>query len=520
LQKIRADKFSLENKIDKLSCDKGDLLLKIEEIGDPSASLSELIDQVGAQALVNELIDEVTFLDDLLEKINSLNCNIDSKIKLSVNERIELIKDRMVGLEGVKVSADEISLRIEEIREATKRLNEYREKLSVCVSQLAVAKEQFKTCCEQEEKISKEGADLRDQLNALSAEVGFDVSTSSKYNAALVKIKGDCSLLSKKIDMLTSSVNKCREDLSLLNADHAKAVAELEIKSKEADAAILDLNEKLSFFGFKNKEEVFDYALDGETYSLYNQIVASFDESLGLNSALKRSLKDELDASGFDVDAYFNIRAQLSTAEAELKTAESSLLITTHELDDANKKLSEMKDVLKRRSDVYSRLSLCEKLEKVLSNHNLLNFIAEEYLSDICLSASRTLLMLTGGRYDLVYDGEFFVLDNMNCGDRRSVSTLSGGETFLVSLSLALSLSQAICEKTRRPIEFFFLDEGFGTLDADLTEVVLDSLYKLKSANFTIGLISHVPELKQRISSKIIVTPATATEGSKVEVVC
>ena len=63
---------------------------------------------------------------------------------------------------------------------------------------------------------------------------------------------------------------------------------------------------------------------------------------------------------------------------------------------------------------------------------------------------------------------------------------------------------------------FFFLDEGFGTLDENLIEVVLDSLEKLRNKNFSIGLISHLAEMKSRIDSKIIVIPASETKGSSI----
>ena len=80
---------------------------------------------------------------------------------------------------------------------------------------------------------------------------------------------------------------------------------------------------------------------------------------------------------------------------------------------------------------------------------------------------------------------------------------------------LALSLSGAIFEKSLRPIEFFFLDEGFGTLDGNLVETVMDVLGKL-SKNFAVGLISHVEELKHRVENKILVTGANEQHGSRV----
>ena len=90
----------------------------------------------------------------------------------------------------------------------------------------------------------------------------------------------------------------------------------------------------------------------------------------------------------------------------------------------------------------------------------------------------------------------------------------------MVSLSLALALSQTICAKSLKSIEFFFLDEGFGTLDSTLVDTVMNALEKLKSSSFTIGVISHVEELKHRIDSKITVKKATESHGSTVEFSC
>mgnify|MGYP003305360872 CR=1 FL=1 len=84
----------------------------------------------------------------------------------------------------------------------------------------------------------------------------------------------------------------------------------------------------------------------------------------------------------------------------------------------------------------------------------------------------------------------------------RNSGTLSGGETFLVSLSLALSISDAISMLSSRSMDFFFLDEGFGTLDAELCEAVISALYKLESQNLNIGLISHVGDLEESIKNK------------------
>jgi exonuclease SbcC len=107
--------------------------------------------------------------------------------------------------------------------------------------------------------------------------------------------------------------------------------------------------------------------------------------------------------------------------------------------------------------------------------------------------------------------------DDANGGVKRPVSTLSGGETFLTSLALALSLSTQIQLSGEYPLQFFFLDEGFGTLDVDLLDTVITALEKLQSQNLSVGVISHVAELRARLPRKLIVEPAEPSgKGSTV----
>ena len=183
-------------------------------------------------------------------------------------------------------------------------------------------------------------------------------------------------------------------------------------------------------------------------------------------------------------------------------------------------RLARRKELEKERAALQHAFSNIEKLRGMLYGSRFVEFAAGEYLADISGAATELLLKLTNGRYYVLYDQGFYVGDNFNGGERRGVNTLSGGETFLVSLSLALSLSAAIYAKSLRPIEFFFLDEGFGTLDEKLIDTVMDSLEKLKNKHFAIGLISHVEELKHRIDNKIVVTAASESGGSTIKISC
>ncbi len=122
--------------------------------------------------------------------------------------------------------------------------------------------------------------------------------------------------------------------------------------------------------------------------------------------------------------------------------------------------------------------------------------------------ANRQLLKMTD-RYLLIRDNsqplELNVIDNYQAGEIRSTKNLSGGESFIVSLSLALGLSNMASKNVR--VDSLFLDEGFGTLDEDALDTALETLASLQYEGKLIGVISHVPTLKERISTQILVTP-------------
>ncbi|MGE4284099.1 MAG: SbcC/MukB-like Walker B domain-containing protein, partial [Clostridia bacterium] len=171
------------------------------------------------------------------------------------------------------------------------------------------------------------------------------------------------------------------------------------------------------------------------------------------------------------------------------------------------------------RQQLSNKREMLEQIQKLLKGNSFIEFICEERLRYVASEASETLGMLSKYKYALEVDSEngFVIRDNGNGGVYRMITSLSGGEIFLTSLSLALALSSQIQLKGQSPLEFFFLDEGFGTLDNQLLDTVIDSLEKLSTSKRVIGLISHVPELKSRICRRLVVEPPTSFgQGSRI----
>jgi exonuclease SbcC len=154
--------------------------------------------------------------------------------------------------------------------------------------------------------------------------------------------------------------------------------------------------------------------------------------------------------------------------------------------------------------DDRARAEVLNVLARELRADRFIEFIIQETLDLLATRASDELRRISDGRYSLTSaDGQFDVIDHLNADERRSVKTLSGGETFLASLALALALSQHVTdlagEGLGARLEAVFIDEGFGALDPETLEEVIDALERLRDAQLIIGVISHVPEVAARI---------------------
>jgi exonuclease SbcC len=153
--------------------------------------------------------------------------------------------------------------------------------------------------------------------------------------------------------------------------------------------------------------------------------------------------------------------------------------------------------------------SLYRALASELRADRFIAFVLEESMNQLAVQASQELLRISDGRFSLVADEvSFEVIDHNNADEQRSVATLSGGETFLASLSLALALSAGLSELAgvaASRLEAIFIDEGFGALDLETLSVVVDALERLREGDRMVGVITHVPTLAERIPAGLLV---------------
>ena len=154
---------------------------------------------------------------------------------------------------------------------------------------------------------------------------------------------------------------------------------------------------------------------------------------------------------------------------------------------------------------------MATELGLLLRSSSFERWLCSEALDSLVTEASATLLELSGGQYQLDRDdrNELVVIDFEDAGARRPVHTLSGGETFQASLALALALSRQVVGLSagQRDLNSMFLDEGFGTLDADSLETVATTLERLAAgSDRMVGIVTHVPALADRVPVRFVVS--------------
>ncbi len=392
----------------------------------------------------------------------------------------------------------------------TLRENQYKitgEK-AVADREMAVLNSELNVQNEKLANVEKQITNIKSKIAANGVPEGVMVSEEQHtIKEAIAKLGYD---LEQKEQALTTS----KDHLSRTENEYNVTYSILADKRSEIIKCEAAVNSALKDGEFSGHAELENYFISGAELKAKQNIVNDFNGELRLAEIQKQELENEdiQSVSEAELKKLKDEIEQLSVKVQKLSESVGRQGAEYSRLEEDNKKRKEiLSSVDKARKDY----DLAKELSLVLKGKALAEYVAEEFLQEITVTANQKLNLLMDGRYNLKFmDKDFYVEDNFNDGLVRPAGTLSGGETFLVSLSLAFAISDAISLLSSRNMEFFFLDEGFGTLDAELCEAVVSALYKLESQNLKIGLISHVAELEESIKNRVYVTKTNT--GSKI----
>ncbi len=338
----------------------------------------------------------------------------------------------------------------------------------------------------------------------------------------LREIEAQRKELEKKEDEWRKQERALNEELSRLRARLAEVgglLREKEDRLRKFEASLL---EALHKEGLSAVEELASLFLSEERRKEWEERVKAWEKALSGVRKRKKDLEAELerfplkDLPPEEPEATERALNELEETLAALQERKGRLEAEWRRL---KRDLEEKKTLLAQTKKLDQEILLADQLRQQLRGRALVTFAARQLFGEILEVANGLLRDLLGERFLIRMARETFSFSvyDLRLGHERPVETLSGGETFLVSFALALALSAYIQRVRARPIHFFFIDEGFGSLDEDLLEAVSQVLEELRSQDRLVGIITHLERFKQLLPAHVLVKK-DSTGASRLQV--
>lgn len=325
------------------------------------------------------------------------------------------------------------------------------------------------------------------------------------------------------VDQATLALEKGREEgekidreISILNEKIAMLKARTAKRAHELTEAEQNLNVRLIRAGFADESEFVSACLsEEERKELELREKTLIREEMELQTRIKDKstlLAIEKDKN-LTEQTFPALRETIAAGELDLKQLRLDIGGIGQRLSENNKQRERRRESIRMMEAHKKECTRWDTLHNLIGSADGKKFrnFAQGLTFEVMMAHANRQLRKMTDRYLLIRDTEqpleLNVIDNYQAGEIRSTKNLSGGESFIVSLALALGLSKMASRNVR--VDSLFLDEGFGTLDDDALENALETLAGLHQDGKLIGIISHVPALKERIAAQITVTPET-----------
>ncbi len=415
----------------------------------------------------------------------------------------------------------------EDVKLAKKKANKANEKANGLSQKCAIQKslldsisdnikETGKKLFNSSENITANAKVLYDSITDEMLSINDSLSKAKQNEKQLEQIEKNLPKAREEINQIQAAISNLSINISSINATINEKKANLEKLKGELDfenkaVALSKLNElKLTLQQIKN-----DFEYSQKSFESKKSDLSSLN---GKKAGLEQTLNE---SESYDINALKDELKALSDNQKRLDINRQQLYSRINLNSDLKYKIIQKNERLSLLDKKYISLSAISNTAngnvKGKEKITLETFVQMKYFDAIISKANVRLLTMTDGQYELTRRNEaqnkrsqagldLDVLDHYN-GTSRSVSTLSGGESFMASLSLALGLSDEIQSSNGGiQLDTMFVDEGFGSLDGDSLDRALNALISLSQGNRLVGIISHVDALSERIDNKIIVT--------------
>ncbi|MDO5510422.1 MAG: SMC family ATPase [Weeksellaceae bacterium] len=353
------------------------------------------------------------------------------------------------------------------------------------------------------------------KLGVLEENTSMDLLQLKKENLEEQETK--TKKLISDLEALEQKIQQLETEKIILEADFASRGKEFSKQTTtEAQTLISHLqNLEENKFTTEEFEKNLDLELDIEATK--NEIDL-YKQKVTLNNSKIEEIEKLIGDSLYDEELH----------KSKKSSYDEKSLSLTNKIEEKGKKkqhLAQLKENFSKKTNLLKELNqLSDRKENLMTLSSLfrgnafLQFASNHYLETLFAHANRRFEALTNHKLSMEIDekNNFMVRDFLNGGQRRLLKTLSGGQTFQAALSLALALSEQIQYFNKSKQSFFFLDEGFGSLDPDSLAIVMETLRSLQHEDRVVGVISHVNSMQHDIELNLQIT-LDAERGSMIE---
>ncbi|MES0490982.1 MAG: SMC family ATPase [Leptospirales bacterium] len=508
----------------------GDLFDTIEiEIEELEKQMQKETERLKTFQGIREEVREKQALNDEKERVlNTFNTEI-SKLA----QAFEVHDKKFTWKKFENITKKEIEVLIGASDKTVLELESLEEKIEKLGEQMDAGQKAFETARSQTETLTGEQLKNRSSSETLIKEItrfnSTDILKLTKiYNAEGGENSQENSI-QQKIDVLVKSIDENDKKFIQTQSEIAKLKQNSDslggnltgLKERRTkvsgEFSTLDnkINARLEKTVYKTPEEVANILQWPENNNIHiakeKKQLENYRNELYIKTAkvaeLEASLKSSASLS-YDENEYKKLCHIVSEKKEEYLKLQEKLGGLKKTIERFLQDKKEQKNLKIKIDQLTIREDNLKILKKMFQASGFVNFVSSVYLENLCLGANKRFRILTNNQLSLEISSknEFIIRDHLHEGKTRKANTLSGGQAFQVSLSLALALSESVQTQNEMSQNFFFLDEGFGTLDKESLAVLYKTLQSLRAENRIVGVISHVEELQSEIDSYIEAT--------------
>jgi exonuclease SbcC len=454
------------------------------------------------------LIKQLSFLEvsyiELKQRANELELMNDKLITNFNNHTKQFVWNKYLTIEELNSAFYEMEVIQKKIKSTETELNN-------CVKDLKIQENNLERARFKLEDIKKSLTIHKTQLISLHQQlqiVNFKDYTENKEDSIIEEIKlllNEYERIEKEYSLNVNLLQQKSQQRDILNGQLAANITELQKELSSIEDLQKNISNELAKSDFISIEEVESILSDNINIKVEKLRIEEFKNSLLKSRSTFEQYQNEVGENIYDSE----IQNQLKKEIDEIKDQVGHMSEERGQINELhNRLIKNIEAQLSLRKEfeaLETRSDYIKTMKSLFKASGFVNYISSVYLQNLCNAANSRFFQLTRQKLSLEVceDNNFRVRDFMNGGKQRSVKTLSGGQTFQASLALALALADNIQKITESNQNFFFLDEGFGSLDKESLSIVFDTLKSLRKENRIVGVISHVEEMQQEIETHL-----------------